>query len=158
MKKSDRELVFNKYSGRCAYCGCTLEKGWHIDEIKPVRRKRKLIPAGWFNKITGLPRLKHEVAYNNPDFEWKVDRYVADGVMHPENFHIDNQNPACASCNINKHSMSLEEFRKLIQGFMKHLNEINTQYKIAKRYGLVKEDIKPVVFYFETLVKSTKTV
>lgn len=57
--------------------------------------------------------------------------------------------PACASCNINKHSMSLEEFRMLIEGFMKHLNELNTQYKIAKRYGLVIEDIKPIVFYFE---------
>ena len=45
--------------------------------------------------------------------------------------------------------MSLEEFRDLITGFMKHLNEINTQYKIAKRYGLVSETIKPIVFYFE---------
>jgi hypothetical protein len=45
--------------------------------------------------------------------------------------------------------MSLEEFRRLIQGFMLHLNERNTQYKIAKRYGLVREFIKPIVFYFE---------
>lgn len=29
----------------------------------------------------------------------------------------------------------------------------NTQYKIAKRYGLVTENIKPVVFYFETVNK-----
>jgi hypothetical protein len=49
--------------------------------------------------------------------------------------------------------MSLEEFRSLIQGFMKHLNELNTQYKIAKRYGLVIENIKPIVFYFEYLSK-----
>ena len=45
--------------------------------------------------------------------------------------------------------MSLEEFRNLITGFMKHLNEVNTQYKIAKRYGLVNETLKPIVFYFE---------
>jgi len=45
--------------------------------------------------------------------------------------------------------MSIEEFRNLISGFMKHLNEVNTQYKIAKRYGLVNETIKPIVFYFE---------
>jgi len=32
---------------------------------------------------------------------------------------------------------------------MKHLNKINTQYKIAKRYGLVQENIKPIQFYFE---------
>jgi hypothetical protein len=59
--------------------------------------------------------------------------------------------PACASCNINKHSESLEDFRKAIKGYMKHLNEINTQYKIAKRYGLVVEVDKPVMFYFETI-------
>lgn len=41
-------------------------------------------------------------------------------------------------------------FDRPIQGFKKHLNEINTQYKISKRYGLVIEVDKPVVFYFET--------
>jgi len=92
-----------------------LQKGWHVDEIEPVRRHLK-----------------------------------GNGMMHPERMNIDNQNPACASCNINKHSGSLEEFRALISGFMKHLNELNTQYKIAKRYGLVQETIKPIVFYFET--------
>lgn len=35
MKKSDRELVFSKYNGRCAYCGCELKKGWHVDHIEP---------------------------------------------------------------------------------------------------------------------------
>jgi len=45
--------------------------------------------------------------------------------------------------------MKLEDFRSLVAGFMKHLNERNTQYKIAKRYGLVIKDQKPVVFYFE---------
>lgn len=113
MKKKDREFIFNKYGGRCAYCGDYLQKGWHVDELLPVRRN-------------------------------------GDGTcLHPERFHIDNQMPSCPSCNINKHSGSIEEFRNLITGFMKHLNEINTQYKIAKRYGLVNESVKPIVFYFE---------
>lgn len=41
MKKSDREKIFNKYDGRCAYCGEALVKGWHVDEIEPVVRNRK---------------------------------------------------------------------------------------------------------------------
>jgi hypothetical protein len=45
--------------------------------------------------------------------------------------------------------MKLEDFRQLVAGFMKHLNERNTQYKIAKRFGLVEEHEKPIVFYFE---------
>lgn len=60
-------------------------------------------------------------------------------------------NPSCASCNINKHSESLESFRAAIKGYMNHLNEINTQFKIAKRYGLVTENNIDVKFYFETL-------
>jgi hypothetical protein len=129
MKKADRQRVFEKYGGKCAYCGCDLVNGWHVDEVEPVRRN-------WTHEYD-QHRQKH------------VRRIV--GAAHPERFHIDNQNPSCASCNINKHSDSLEQFRANIGAYMKHLNNINTQYKIAKRYGLVEETGKPVVFYFETL-------
>jgi hypothetical protein len=146
-KKQQRDLIFNKYNGLCAYCGTELQKGWHVDELELVRRNRKWIPPQFVHKVTGLPRDKKSEITD--DYEWKEGKWVADGCMHPERFNLDNQMPACASCNINKHSLGLEEFRKLIQGFMKHLNELNTQYKIAKRYGLVTETIKPVVFFFE---------
>ncbi len=123
MKPKDRELVFNKYGGKCAYCGCQLRKGWHVDHLEPLRRSL----------------------------------YKGGNHTYPERDCIENMMPSCASCNINKHSDNLERFRDLITGFMKHLNELNTQYKIAKRYGLVKEDIKPVVFYFETLTPQPMT-
>ena len=124
MKKEIREKVYNKFGGRCAYCGEELKKGWHVDELKPVRR--------------------------NSRYDKTKKRWVYDGTCeNPENFNFDNQMPSCPSCNINKHSMSLEDFRNLIKGFMKHLNERNTQYKIAKRYGLVAERPSEVTFYFE---------
>lgn len=149
MKKANRELIFKKYDGRCAYCGCELQKGWHVDEVEPVRRNKKWINAGWED---GKPRPRTEADDNDPSFaKWIPGRWVADGCLHPGRFNTDNQMPACASCNINKHAGSVEDFRSLISGFMKHLNEVSTQYKIAKRYGLVVEDIKPVVFYFETI-------
>ncbi len=157
MKKKDRELVFNKYGGRCSYCGEILQKGWHVDELEPCIRLYELEKAHWRHKITKEPkpkdgsvRLQDEKAMQ--DYEYIDSRQVFKGYQYPERLNLDNQMPSCASCNINKHSGSLEQFRELIQGFMKHLNEINTQYKIAKRYGLVKEEIKPVVFYFETLI------
>lgn len=133
MSKGDREKVFNKYGGKCAYCGCELVKGWHVDEIEPVRRNWEHV----YNETTGFH-----------------DKKIT-GYMHPERLILENQNPACASCNINKHSMSLEQFRELITGFITSLNRDSTQYKIAKRYGLVQETIKPVVFYFETINQST---
>ena len=122
--KKDREIIFNKYGGKCSYCGDPLQKGWHVDELLPVKRNHK--------------------------YDKDKQKFVWDGTYeHPERLNINNQMPSCPSCNINKHSGSIEEFRSLITGFMKHLNEINTQYKIAKRYGLVKEEINPIVFYFE---------
>ena len=131
-----RDIIYNKFNGHCAYCGCELHKGWHVDEMIPVQRGKEYIKDKRGNRI-----------WDDKRREWKTKSIV----LHPENFNIDNQMPACASCNINKHSLSIEDFRLLIQGFMKHLNERNTQYKIAKRYGLVQEDIKPVIFYFENL-------
>jgi len=113
VSKKDRQIIFDKYDGHCAYCGNLLEKGWHVDELLPVRRN-------------------------------------GDGTcLHPERFSIDNQMPSCPSCNINKHSMSLEEFRMLIAVFINSLNKRSVQYKIAKKFGLIKEISKPVVFYFE---------
>lgn len=124
MKKSDREKVFNKFDGKCAYCGEELQKGWHVDHLIPIIRKRKYVK----------------------------DKWVDDGCENPELDCFENWMPSCASCNINKHSGSLEEFRNLITGFLKHLNEVSTQYKIAKRYGLVSETkIKEVKFYFEKI-------
>ena len=34
MKKRDK--VYQKYGGKCAYCGVILVKGWHIDHVKPL--------------------------------------------------------------------------------------------------------------------------
>lgn len=129
MKKADRQKVFDKFGGKCAYCGCELEKGWHVDELEPVRRhweyERHPVHGGWIKKQKGC--------------------------LHPERFNLDNQMPACASCNINKHSDSLEDFRRLILGFHKSLNERITQYKIAKRFGMVIEQEWDGKFYFEKI-------
>lgn len=136
VKGKDRECVFNKYGGRCAYCGCALEKGWHVDHLEPVRRSWEYIKDAEGNRIWNKERGDYE----------KVPT-----MDNPQNDCLENYMPACASCNINKHSDSLESFRQLIHGFKKHLNNLNTQYKISKRYGLVIEIDKPVIFYFETL-------
>lgn len=126
MNKSERELIFKKYNGRCAYCGCELQKGWHVDHIEPIRRLK--------TSYTGASGKKN---------------FYVSGSMHPELETLENINPACASCNVNKHSQSLEDFRKMIAKFINSLNEYSVQYKIAKRYSLVLETNEPVVFYFE---------
>lgn len=137
--KKERKLVFDKYGGKCAYCGCELVKGWHIDHIEPIGRREKWVLGGFVPDDT-----------LESGRRWVDPKRVPDGCDYPERDCIENKTPACASCNINKHEMGIEEFRKQIKGFMKHLNDLNTQFKIAKRYGLVTENDIEVKFYFET--------
>lgn len=156
-RAKQRKIIFDKYEGKCAYCGCELKDGWHVDHIEPVRRKYKRVLAGWFykgtnNRVDTKGMLEQD--FDLTTMEYRYDKQVPDGFINPENDVIENKLPSCASCNINKHGFGLEEFRKLIAGFMKHLNEINTQYKIAKRYGLIQETGIEVKFYFETYNQS----
>jgi predicted restriction endonuclease len=41
-----RDKVFEKFNGKCAYCGCDLQKVWHIDHLLPLVR----------NPFTGEPQ------------------------------------------------------------------------------------------------------
>ena len=124
MKKTDREFIFNKYDGKCAYCGCKLGKGWHADHIKPIVR----------------------------DFIYNKQRFETNGnCVNPENENLQNYNPSCPSCNIQKNSYTLEQFRDNIKQFVNSLNQYSTQYKFAKKYGLVAETDIEVKFYFETV-------
>ena len=116
LSKSEREIVYAKYDGKCAYCGCELQKGWHADHIEPIVRN-------WTNGTC----------------------------EKPENHNVQNFNPSCASCNIQKSSLTLEQFRRQIKQFINSLNQYSTQYKFAKRYGLINETEIEVKFYFEKL-------
>jgi len=38
ISKKDREIVKQKFGGRCAYSGTILRNDWQIDHVKPIRR------------------------------------------------------------------------------------------------------------------------
>lgn len=122
-----RKAIFDKSGGKCWYCGCELQKGWHADHFYPIRRN---------------------------DVSWMSDEAKAalnvNPCEHPEHDTEENKVPACASCNMMKSSMGIEDFRQVVSGFINSLNEYSTQYKFARRYGLVVEVVKPVVFWFES--------
>lgn len=116
LSKEERQQIFDKYGGKCAYCGCELTKGWHADHFEPIVRN------------------------------W------TDGTCEkPENNILSNMMPSCPSCNIMKSSLSIEHFRQQISQFVNSLNSYSTQYKFAKKYGLVRETAIEVKFYFETV-------
>lgn len=123
LTKAQRTALRMKFGGRCAYCGCELGERFHADHFEAVERRLRYVPG------KGL---------------------VATGEVHkPENDRLDNFMPACAPCNISKHSMTLEGWRGWLAGHVNSLNEYHNIYRLAKAYGLVVETGNPVVFYFE---------
>lgn len=134
--KADRQKIFDKYGGRCAYCGCELQKGWHVDEIEPVLRGFK------------YRRDDRGLIMTNKKGDDIKDVYLS----YPERLNIDNQNPACARCNGWKSTMDLETFRNEISEQVQRARRYNCNFRMAEDFGLIKETGIEVKFYFETLM------
>ena len=88
--------------------------------------------------------------------KWHADHHIAirrngDGTsLNPENDNYENLMPACAPCNHNKRSMSLESWRDLLT----HYRDVQvvrdcSQIRHLIRFGLIEIKANPVVFYFE---------
>jgi 5-methylcytosine-specific restriction endonuclease McrA len=130
MKKTDRQKIYDKYDGRCAYCGEEIKfKDMQVDHVISKRFFRWHI----------------ENKYKIPSFLLHLKEEDVN--------HIDNLFPACRVCNKWKSALHLELFRDELSAQIKRLNNYSSNYRIVKKYGLVKEEIKPIVFYFETLNK-----
>lgn len=128
LTKIQRATLREKFGGRCAYCGLPLGERWHADHVEHVERK-----MAWKTENSGRRRL------------------VSTGELHrPERDCIDNLNPACAPCNIDKHAMTLEDWRRKLQNAPGVLSRNQPTYRHALRFGLVQETGATVTFYFET--------
>lgn len=122
ISKSTRLAVYDKCNHRCAYCGCELDyKDMQVDHIEAVYLNE-------YNKERNYKALNDD-----------------------ELNDIKNYLPACRACNFYKSTFTLEEFRKRLSTTLFNNLEKNFNYKLLKKYGLIKEDIKPVKFYFEKL-------
>ena len=117
ISKKTREIVYNKYNGHCAYCGCEIEmKDMQVDHIKSV--------------------------YANAD----IKQIISEEELYAE----DNLLPTCRQCNFYKSSMNIELFRERLTGTLMRNLQKTFQYRLALKYGLIEEHIKPVKFYYET--------
>lgn len=119
MNKKEREVVFDKFGGKCAYCGCELQKGWHVDHIQPAFHN-------WSDEDI-KKHLKQDRGQNK----------------------IENYNPACPRCNRWKGTWSIEQFRNEIFLQLKRLERDSAPFRIASDYGLIKTMDIEVKFYFE---------
>ena len=125
LSKAQREQLKNKFGGHCAYCGDELNDKWHADHIEAVDRILAWCPKRGV-KSTG--------EMNKPHLDT-----------------IENLNPSCVPCNINKHSMSLESWRKSIEHYRDvQLLRDSTHARHLHRFGLIEIKPDPVVFFFES--------
>ena len=125
LTKKQREDLFNKYGGRCAYCGEPLADRWHADHVEPIWRLHEWVRGVGF-KPTGE-------------------------ALRPEKDTPENLLPACPPCNINKGGDSLEAWRESLANSPLTLRRDAPIYKHAVRFGLIQETALPVIFYFEKL-------
>src|SRR6218665_2381220 len=122
LNKKQRDELRLKFGGLCAYCGLPLGDRWHADHFEPIVR------SDWWSKRAGKP-----------------DR----GPDNPERDTLTNLMPACAPCNIDKHRMSLEDWRGQLQRRCGVLSSAYSTYRSLLRFGLIVETGSPIVFHFE---------
>lgn len=124
LRKAERAELFERFNGRCAYCGEHLGERWCADHVEPIIRETK------YQRGKG---------------------FVQTGAMlRPQLDTLENMMPSCAPCNIHKGSYSLESWRLELGRLLGVLNRNYPTYRMAKRIGLI-EEAEPVAikFYFE---------
>ena len=124
MKQFIRQSVYNKYGGRCAYCGKEITyKEMQVDHLFP-KCLAHLYTSSW---------------------SILTDNLIGESV---EDF--SNLMPSCRRCNHYKRAYRLEEFRDMMVTIHKRIAE-NYICKVGLDYGII--IIKPFSgkFYFETL-------
>jgi len=128
LTRAERQQVYDKYKGHCAYCGCELEyKDMQVDHIVSV--------------------------YANNYYEMRAKKPISDILTNDELNSMENYMPACRQCNFYKSTFDLEAFRTRLSTTLHENLKNNFNYKLLIKYGLIKENIEPVVFYFEKMEK-----
>jgi hypothetical protein len=115
MSPKIRKIVYDKFNGHCAYCGCEIEmRDMQVDHIVPKYRNNEM----W-----------HQSEIGTDD--------------------ISNLNPSCRMCNYYKRMNDLETFRNNLSEMLMRNVRRPFDYRLALKYGLIKEDVQRVKFYFE---------
>lgn len=126
--KVDRQKVYDKYNGRCAYCGCEMKiKDMQVDHC-----------LSQYNFATHIK--------NN----WRIPEFLQHLTIDDVN-HIDNLMPSCRSCNNYKSTYNLQLFREEIQAQSERLYKNQPMVRLAERFGILTLTKKEVIFHFETV-------
>lgn len=124
--KRQKEALRAKFGGRCAYCGCILDR-MQADHLLPVIRVTR--------DPMGRPLPASEVY-----------------MIKPERNVMSNMMPACPPCNLHKGGYTLEGWRDIIQRSADIARKATSTFKAGERFGIITVAEKPVVFHFEKIM------
>jgi len=117
--KIDRQKVYDKCLGHCAYCGVEITlKQMQVDHIEPH-----------WHTLTEDQAVRAKIVKGSHD--------------------LDNLNPSCARCNKWKSTYSVEHFRKVVETSLDRLERDTPNFRLARDFGLIEVKPKSVVFYYE---------
>lgn len=126
-----RLSVYNKFNGKCAYCGCSINiSDMQVDHV---------VPKAFF---------EHHIKNR-----FRVPSFLSHLTLNDVD-NADNLFPSCRVCNKWKSAHDLELFRSELQDQVNRLNKRSANYRIAKKYGMINETVYPVTFYFETITNN----
>lgn len=115
----NRQLVYKKYNGHCAYCGKEIKfKDMQVDHLKAK-------------------------ALNRP-----VGRDLMGNYIYPDIDDIVNLMPSCRRCNHYKRAETLEQFRTLLRTLHERIHD-KYIVKVAEDYGIIEYHEWDNLFYFE---------
>ncbi len=81
-----RNKVKNKYGGKCAYCGCSLNDKFHIDHLSP---KFKGIDNSFNNLMPACPRCNlWKKSYSLEEFRKQIEMQVVRARKYSKNFRL----------------------------------------------------------------------
>lgn len=122
LSKKQREALYQKYNGRCAYCGAEIKiEEMQADHIFSIYHAESGRVAG----------------YNVPTDEQLNS--------------IDNFRPSCRACNYYKSTYDIDSFRRAIKEMLWKNLKKTFAYRMALKYGLIEEHDINIEFYFEKL-------
>lgn len=104
------------------------------------------------NRLEVYNKYNGHCAYCGVDIDlcnMQIDHIKPKASGDPSVNEIENFNPACPICNNWKHCDNLETFRRSISQQVRKCRDYSRNFRMAERYGLVEEVIKPIIFYFE---------
>ena len=138
-KKQQRQKVFEKFDGHCAYCGNPLADKFHVDHLIPVQRI----------------------------FKWENGNHIATNKMkNPELDCFENMMPSCPPCNLryglfienpieivfNFERLKIEEFIKF-NSYSFSINDILEEYEKYKDFTYVSHSFKKVFEEFSNIFR-----